>query len=140
MSVLRVLASLVPLAFFAMTTGLFASASARTTVASAAISAVTVLLFSALPILITVLIDPVAAGKTNYAAYLLVLDPLMPVGSVLLRQIGEFGYLEQNFAAMGFAGSSPLVRNLTPVSFLVQILISLLFFVLSVTKISKAGD
>lgn len=132
MEVFQIIGALLPLALFSITVGLYYSSVLHSTVAAAAVSAGTVFAFAAIPVLLLALTWP-AAGN----AYLMLADPLTPVASLVLRQIGEESLVTGAFTRMGIDPSSFLVRNLTLLSFTVQAAISLLFFILSVGKISE---
>ena len=137
MEVFQVIAALLPLSLFSITVGLYMSSLLRSTVAAAAVSAGIVLAFSALPVLLAVLIRPAAGGGPAPAAYLLLADPLTPAASLVIRQIGEGSFLTASLARLGLSEASFIARNLTALSFGVQAVISLLFFGLAVDKISK---
>lgn len=132
MEVFQIIGALLPLALFSITVGLYYSTVLHSTVAAAAVSAGTVFAFAAIPVLLLALTWPAAD-----TAYLMLADPLTPVASLVLRQIGEESLVTGAFTRMGIDPSSFLVRNLTLLSFTVQAAISLLFFILSVGKISE---
>lgn len=151
MEVFQIIGALLPLALFSITVGLYYSSVLHSTVAAAAVSAGTVFAFAAIPVLLLALTWPAAgtaaaalsgmgasaAGAPGVTAYLMLADPLTPVASLVLRQIGEESLVTGAFTRMGINPSSFLVRNLTLLSFTVQAAISLLFFILSVGKISE---
>ena len=132
MEVFQIIGALVPLALFSITVGLYFSSVLHSTVAAAAVSAGTVFAFAAIPVLLVMFVWP-AAGT----AYLMLADPLTPVASLVLKQIGEGSLVTEAFARMGIDPASFLVHNLTPLSFSIQAAISLLFFILSIGKISE---
>ena len=132
MEVFQIIGALVPLALFSITVGLYFSSVLHSTVAAAAVSAGTVFAFAAIPVLLVMFAWP-AAGT----AYLMLADPLTPVASLVLKQIGEGSLVTEAFARMGIAPASFLSRSLTALSFAVQAAISLLFFILSIGKISE---
>ena len=143
MEVFQIIGALLPLALFSITVGLYYSSVLHSTVAAAAVSAGTVFAFAAIPVLLLALTWPAAgmgasaAGTPGVTAYLMLADPLTPAASLVLRQIGEGSLVTGAFTHMGIDPASFLVRNLTPLSFTVQAAISLLFFILSVGKISE---
>ena len=137
MQVFQIIAGLLPLALFSVTAGLYSSSVMRSTVAAAALSAGIMLAFAVIPVLFGILVWPMAAGGRNPAAYLLLADPLTPVASLVLKQIGEGSFVTAVLLRMGLSETSFIARHLTALSFGVQTAISLLFFGLTVGKISE---
>ena len=132
-----VVAGLFPLMLFSACTGLFVSSLSRSSVVSAAVSAAAVIVFAALPALLTVFLLP---KGTAAGTWLVALDPLTPVVSLVLSQIGEGARLSAYAvpASPADAAAEWVALNLTAVSFGLQVMISLLLFALTVRKIGKA--
>ncbi|MDO4264968.1 MAG: ABC transporter permease [Eubacteriales bacterium] len=116
--------------------GMYASAlSAHTARATAMAYAFVFAVCIGLPVL-CLLISPFVEEGNNYTAYLLLLDPLVCVGSLIARQTGRDAVLTNIFAYLSLEPEGAFIRYFVPLSLASQLTGSVFLVMLSVVRIT----
>ncbi|MDO4488340.1 MAG: ABC transporter permease subunit [Eubacteriales bacterium] len=130
-SVLVTLLFMLPAALFGMTIGLFASSVSRSAAGAFTLSYAILIAFVIVPVLIPFLLRPVVTDGNNIAVYLLAIDPLTPIVTLLAGELGETGLIADAIKYLGLTNADMFINRLPLISMGMTLLISVMFFVLS---------
>lgn len=126
----------IPEAFVMLSLGMFASAVSHSIVRSTIVAYGMVLGLAAGTVLLSVLIRPFWIIGGNRAAYLMTLNPLAPVFSVIMRQVGEPGAVKNLFGMLGLSADTAYLDHIVLISVVAQLALAFGLLVLAVISIT----
>ena len=126
----------IPEAFFMLSCGMFASAISRSVVRSTILSYGIVLGLAAGTVLLALLLKPFGVSGQNRAAYLLTMNPLTPVFSVVTRQTGDPNAVRGAFRLLGLSADNAYAEHIVLVSVVCQLAAAFAMLTFSVISIT----
>ena len=135
-SAIGLLLLFIPEAFVMLAVGMFASSVSYSVVRSTVLAYGIVFALSAGTILLALLIRPFWIEGGNRAGYLLTLNPLLPVVSVVMDQVGEAGAASRVLSMLGLAADRAYLDHIVLISVASQLAFAFGLLVISILCIT----
>ena len=135
-SAIGLLLLFIPEAFVMLAVGMFASSVSYSVVRSTVLAYGIVFALSAGTILLALLIKPFWIEGGNRAGYLLTLNPLLPVVSVVMDQVGEAGAAGRVLSMLGLSADRAYLDHIVLISVASQLAFAFGLLVISILSIT----
>ncbi len=136
--VIVLMLSFLPGIFFVLSISIFASAISSSVTKSIAFSYAACFLAAVGTLIIAFFTEVLSSGGGNPFRYLLVLNPLLPLGSVVSGQIGINGLMPELLYYFGMDKDEAMISYMPVISFAAQIAFSMGLIIFSIINITPA--